>query len=1473
MGSNTEMMANIALVQLTCHPSLRLGESFLSWEPFLDEEGPGPLQSLWDNGFNVSELQNHCRDRYLLWHRARLSAIVSWFNRLESVERPDVVVFPEGSIPRKFLSCLHKKLKSRDGKAPTIFAGTHSYEWSKEAWEDYLKLGVSVETLKELSRSPVDSLSVCPILHQDGNVTLQPKQLLSPWEITAIGVKRSTSQCVPKPIVHELSDGHRFSVCAYVCSEALQQIIGTAEAPDLLVVVSRNRDHSRFAPLEEQYAKNQIPVAYCNDGRFGGSHLCVVNDVRNENWFARAPRNGVLPPGDGILLLQTTVRHVAPSMGINNPLPTSRLLRLSSIVPEDSKDSNYRISCALSECRRLVSMSLTAGKPLDLRSISATCAQLEECEKPSAIQEIQLKRLFGLVKNQAAPLHEWNAFASDCFVTRKHYRHALNVLTHPHFYVVHPHLRDEFTQGVPILPCTLHALERQLAEHCLLGLNALLDSVTTVASSAILSVRARLLRYLGLPANPSPNVELAHLFQDMRTESEEAATVFLSSAIARIVEQYGATSGMLFIAHKASSAASDGGKTILVSTIMVNTPVQRIERQLGAGNGIVGHVGETRVPYVTDRVGTDSLETDAFLDKHYSPTVPNTLSEVAVPIMSTTSDGSTPELIGVLNLESRKSAAFSPLYIQALIEETNHLIVDMRVMQACMDTRRTVVWHPRKHGWGLGGTLDRLCHRISTTHSFGRRPPSVSCTVWYADDCKRVLFVRGTSRYDYEYVTQDTLDMDNSFIGLALKELRDGEVRSGRVEDLPRFQRRQKAERMELVRVTVSPFGVMSLSGNYAARGVVAIYGFAHESSGTDNASDLLFTRDAVSRLAMTVGHIIREIQQQKRLCATAHLAASVSSAAALWRDRLDYARKAICESLEADHATIFHIVDGGAVVGSTTGVDNPSGRYEVPLERPTGKRCGFTKFLLEEPGRTLRKHDIPNPFELCRLGDEFGMIVPENVIREEGAVTRTEHRRFLGASVGCRETVVGVLRLVRGEGDRPFVRSDEETLASLGKQLAVIIANRSFAAHGADEGCLANSSLSIGGRSWGIRAVDAWLQQYKGLCGRTFPGGTPVLASIRYVASDGHGGMWLKVLAYHSTQARNYRQAEEQSTRQRPNIGWMTIDTKLSEGSPSRRPRVITFERPETSLYACGIDHGVEVGSGVCVPLSWIGYGRVTHGVVSVDFKGRIVVTAESIAKAFANSLDLQDMARSVPAKTHTIVDKIGLDCERMRFSEMLARWADSMREEFDGVCILKRVRESELFDLTQRVVPCSESCDISHDEFREVLLSEWDFSRWDDRMAWLSSSEEMGIRFIAARRLVWMPLRVGPFSLFGFCARIGSAWLESATVRGRKDANECLKREVKRRGVSAAVVQRDVEEACGMGIEEMFRAREVTKLLDSVCDDWLELMRSGGAFWREWSVAFEEAEGDLPKELDISGLRAWAPILVPSSDGIIKS
>jgi hypothetical protein len=1456
----------IAIVQLKCHPSFRIGAGSYASEPFVDDEPQPCLQELRRHKFPVEELQQHCRDQYYTWHRARLESIIEWLKELEDEDFPDIIVFPEGSIPRTFLSCLQKKLYFRS-KGPLIFAGTHAFEHSSKARHEYEQLEVDINTLAELGRldDDLETVSVMPVLYPDRRVDLFPKLLLSPSERTAIG-RKAAPPSQPSRIVEASVPrlgNQKIKVQTFVCSEALQYTgMGARGTPDLAAILSYDRKPSRFAHLAQQLVDNQIPVVYCNDGAFGGSGVYSPQDRRVENWLAHPPHHGQLPAGDGIAIVDVAIRSNAPEMGVNNPRLTHSMLRLCSVVPENVSSSPWRISSRVAELRRQIEQCIAAGKSVDTLNVATTITNLLQSESPTAIQQLQLDRLLELARDGCAALREWRVFGSDCRITQKHYKHAHRVLSR--FNVVAFDNNRARAQGISFTPPSLDALEEELAAYCHHRISMLLDIPESRDHSALLRTRRRLEERVHSGLRGSPTEALRTLFHQVTRDAVRTARLCLTNLLGGLVEQFRATSGMLFIVQPDDK----GGKKRLLANIMLNTPVREIERFGDAyAQGIVGRVAATEKAYLNSWVSSEQAGCDSLLDPYYRVTIPSTRAEVAVPIFAPTIEGSTTELIGVLNLESRIAGAFSPIQVPQIEAEASCLAMNMRIMQAASDPRRTLVWHPDVHGWGTKRILDHICYEIATSYSGGEHPPTISATIWYADNHKKRFYVRGTSRYDFEYISNAFLSFD-SFLGHVLTTSNEGQVMRGAVDDLPQFRRPRKALRMELARVAAARFHAHRQipTGQRSSEGIIALYSFRHELGVSEADFDIAFTDSRIRTLANQVGAAIGDILELRTQAGLSYLHARLASSAAPGVDEFAHVRDCLCEIFEADAATSFIHDDGALRVASTTGLEASTQEYVLHDDQlPTAgtPKRGLTRYLASVPRRVLRKVDVPDPSEPCfdAIRKESVQILPENIKREKGAVSRSEHRRFLGASLGSGGELAGVVRLIRSESSRPFVESDEELLAS-----AVRVCEPVFSAHrerirfiqgrsvfsdelqkfriGASEPpdsehpldrIIFGSYQSIGS----VRRLDSWLQDYRRVVAGVAAGHEAALTHIRYAFQDDRLEWQLQILAYHSIVSKYHHTDDEVYPRHKGNIGWKTIDRSHSHDLTADHAVIVCFNSSNCPLYDCGwSEQDLMIQSGVCVPLTWQSDGKIVQGVVSIDFNDLVTFDAHQIRDIFLCSHSLS--AQLISPGT--------LQGHALRDGDIsIAEWLKSVSKDFTWCALIPDART------TSSAVELGNVPSTAKKALRSPRPSR--NNRWDVRSRWVEEINRMGVA--QNERVLSCPLRVGPFAVFQFVGELTKGRYEELLANTDK--------EVKLRGVAGNSVNKRVNiekslgphcTASGQFPEQSFRRRECAAILSTIAAHWCAYCSIVGSFWQTHDVHFKQIQAAMPDE---EGLTLW--------------
>ncbi|MCG8510588.1 MAG: hypothetical protein MI741_15305, partial [Rhodospirillales bacterium] len=177
---------------------------------------------------------------------------------------------------------------------------------------------------------------------------------------------------------------------------------------DLAIVSSFNSAVEPFEPFTTHHIRNQIPVLLCNDGRYGGSGVHAVTDDRMALWWWASPLNGRLPRGDAILVADLDFESLAVQVGVSNPQPALRLVRLSSLAYEHAHDDTFAAS---SELRQIAQCSDAVEQEERLR-------QLQGCNI-APLQQIAIGHLLRLTKNGTADEGWWDALSHDCVVSAR----------------------------------------------------------------------------------------------------------------------------------------------------------------------------------------------------------------------------------------------------------------------------------------------------------------------------------------------------------------------------------------------------------------------------------------------------------------------------------------------------------------------------------------------------------------------------------------------------------------------------------------------------------------------------------------------------------------------------------------------------------------------------------------------------------------------------------------------------------------------------------------------------------------------------------------------------------------------------------------------------------------------------------------------------------------------------------------------
>ncbi len=387
----------IAVCQLECHPALTVGEIDYLAEPILPASRSASLVALSRFSLSVADLQEECKRRYTEWNAKRVAAVLS---KLASATRvPELIVFPEAAISFDLLPPI-RDFAVKHGV--TILAGTHTLELTKQRVRQYKSLGIEGQVLKAWGEQPIASMTVLPIFSCDRSY-FHLKAVPSVFEIT--DVKRPITASNILCSFRVRIGNQTVNLVPLVCAEALQRHQMPADC-DLIVICAHNSSAQPFEPFIRQHAGNRIPVVLANDGRYGGSGVHVLIDNRIQTWWWGEPLNGLLPKGDGILVVEVDWDHLAPQVGVADPRPSGCLIACNAIVFETTDE----------DTRHIIQLLRQARQQSDNTTQAELLSQAMDRTAPP-IQQTKMIHLRRLAEKHGADTAWWNALGDDCIVS------------------------------------------------------------------------------------------------------------------------------------------------------------------------------------------------------------------------------------------------------------------------------------------------------------------------------------------------------------------------------------------------------------------------------------------------------------------------------------------------------------------------------------------------------------------------------------------------------------------------------------------------------------------------------------------------------------------------------------------------------------------------------------------------------------------------------------------------------------------------------------------------------------------------------------------------------------------------------------------------------------------------------------------------------------------------------------------------
>lgn len=740
-SAGRDSILRVAVVQLEVHPFVRVENQDFSSEPFVlepsKEDGQMPLLAgLAAQGVNVANLQGDCSFKYQQWHTRRVWGVLRNFVRapatfelhertieghsLESASAknwmewskihasretqpsvqarsappaPHIVVLPEFAHSRSMLPMLCAFARAYK---IVIFAGTHAFEASPEALEEYRKLFNTYwragpgeeqksgdEKVEEFfwsfARTPLPTKTVAVVIDSDGSPRFWGKRVLSPFEKSDFFSQETEKEALnfleQNPdwndlvVVHPFGagDGPALRTRYLICSEGLQEPLikhDAANEKQLLVISAYDTDPERFRVISDHYARSLIPAIICNDGHYGGSRVTLVADKRGNGWWYGPPRLTRLPRGDCAMICAFHPGK-GPVMGAWVTGRTYSLERLCSIVSDNAMEHETRVAFQLASLAKYRESWLThSSNPADTRkrNVADELSDMLTQERPSPLQELKLKFLHSLARKGNDMLEHWRCLGIDC------------VLSVPRG---HDDVPVDF--GDPF--CSLHELELSLARHCLDRIGVIEAEGATDNEGVNALARARTaLRRFTKSRSLDPRDAIKALFGQLNDEAKRTAMQRLHQNLGMIVERFRATAGWIFLIEPklmptneplGSPLPPDELSHCLVGRVAHNSPTfQPGPFEFRIGKGVVGWVADQgpdcRGWLANDvswlqKENAQAMSRDRPSVPRYRNSVLSTKSEIAVPIVAYELEAvgrkegkNKPTVIGVLNLESNE---------------------------------------------------------------------------------------------------------------------------------------------------------------------------------------------------------------------------------------------------------------------------------------------------------------------------------------------------------------------------------------------------------------------------------------------------------------------------------------------------------------------------------------------------------------------------------------------------------------------------------------------------------------------------------------------------------------------------------------------------------------------------------------------------------------------------------------------------
>ena len=1009
----------MAVIQLESHPAVSIEDNDYLSEPFIEGDGSSLLLSdlvRFEEADDIKNLQNHFRDAYLTWAKKRLSGILKHLEGFEGDSKPMILFFPEFSVPFRHLEILRKSVLKNNW---IVVAGNHAFNRDPKAYHELFsrdrfvwgphrefdKIEIGIPAYKGIygnrqlpPKSTERGANSVLVIMEPGetgsiNVSARFKRKLSPFEFTSGHFESEQSNVVTKESpewICRFKQPEEFSLQVFLCAEALQGNTADSEAEVIAICAYHSRPED-FDRIMDPAEKVQKIALLASDGRFGQSTIRFNFDRRPKSWWHKEPSRGVLPLGDSILIYKSVLPPRFSPLGASNPYKEEKLVHLAAVTCGDENDDHFLVSRELQRLDRRIE-SLSDGQ------VARMLENIQHRYSGSLIQRTKLRyliRLGAIGKLNSAVL---KAVGSDCNFGRS-------------------------TQSVDednANNISLRQLEKNFAAetHAWLRHKIEAGGLPPRTSAECVRVQTRCLEFFRPDTALGPVPAANRFLKRIKREAKRKAFANLNHLLGTIIERFGATSGWIFLRREKS----------LVEFISQNVPLK--SRHLRFPLDEDWFTRDKRLPDKCGLTVYSLIHAEGVLEndvrngpfsRYYKPSISETRSEICVPIFSTSG-----ESIGVLNLEADEEWAFSQLQIGELQAASWQLLPDLLIAKAQIDLEDVGGWHPDLNGWGLDSLLSELCDGIATSLLETDKIQSLSCTIWHADWQKACLYVRGTARFNFEYVSQRLMPLqydDESLSDLTreppsvpphswihgkvsftakVAASSHGTVEKGLISQYGDYSRKDKANRMGVEYIISTPIYEPAELGEKASlsSGVLSLYFFRRQQPKHEFSIAGSFPDPVIVWLADTVGAILRDVKSLRQEVAHATLFSRLFDDGIPFVNYAEHLLETCRTSLEADGVSVFR--------AEVADPEENAKRWETSFKticstgfssasddnRNASMNCfsdfssvdqklgnwmvvkGMTGMLAAIPGAVVRKIDIPDLWEAGNFkgtGESYG--------------------------------------------------------------------------------------------------------------------------------------------------------------------------------------------------------------------------------------------------------------------------------------------------------------------------------------------------------------------------------------------------------------------------------------------------------------------------------------------------------------------